>query len=146
MKIVFKAFLYTFLNFLALGIGGFLMGEGPRDPWFISQPQAPWMPPGWVFGVAWTTIMLCYGWFMAVQPQTKPFLLMYGLQWVLNVGWNPFFFNWHLPLPAFILLAALTFVVGWFFFNGKQKWAVTPYFLWLWIAMSLNGWAVVMFK
>jgi benzodiazapine receptor len=146
VKNILTAVVYTILNFLALGIGAFLMGEGPNDPWFLNQPQAPWMPPGWVFGAAWTIIMLCFGWFMAVQSQTIPILSMYALQWILNVSWNPFFFRWHLPLPAFILLAALTMVVGWFFFNGKQKWAVTPYFLWLLIALSLNGWAVVMFK
>lgn len=146
MKRIGFTVIYILLNFVALGIGGLLMGGGPTDPWFINQPQAPWMPPGWVFGAAWTTIMLCFGWFMASQPQSRTILGMYAIQWILNVSWNPFFFRWHLPLPAFFLLAALTGVVGWFFFKGKQKWAVTPYFLWLWIALSLNGWAVVMFK
>lgn len=146
MKKVGLAVIYIIINFLALALGGFLMGTGPSDTWFIEQPQAPWMPPGWVFGAAWTTIMLCYGWFMAVQHQNKSLRTMYAIQWILNVSWNPFFFRWHLPLPAFFVLMALTIVVGWFFFKGKQRWAVAPYFIWLWVALSLNGWAVVMFK
>ena len=145
MKKLVLVAVYTSLNFLALGLGALSMGDGPTGAWYVNQPQAPWMPPGWVFGAAWTTIMFCFGWFMAAQVQTKTIFVMYGLQWILNVSWNPFFFHWHLPLPAFVILAALTAVVGWFFYKGMQKWAVAPYFLWLWIALSLNGWAVVMF-
>ena len=54
--ILFLIFLTA--NFGALGIGTILMNEGPTSNWYTSLNQAPWTPSGWVFGAAWTTIML----------------------------------------------------------------------------------------
>ena len=36
------------------------MNNGPQTDWYSNLNKAPWTPPGWVFGFAWTTIMLCF--------------------------------------------------------------------------------------
>ena len=41
------------------------MDNGPMTDWYINLNQAPWSPPGWVFGAAWTTIMICFSIYMA---------------------------------------------------------------------------------
>ena len=53
--------LFLVLNFGALAIGGILMGASPiENNWYQGLNQAPWTPPGFVFGIAWTIIMFCF--------------------------------------------------------------------------------------
>jgi hypothetical protein len=56
---------FVLLNFLGLYIGGRFTGPGVTSSWYQTLDQAPWTPPGWVFGVAWTTVMIGFSWFMA---------------------------------------------------------------------------------
>jgi tryptophan-rich sensory protein len=71
-------------------------------------------------------------------------LLLFSVQWILNVGWNPLFFSMHLVLLSLIVIVLLTGLVGFFFFSSFQKsklvsLLVLPYFIWLMIASSLNA-------
>jgi tryptophan-rich sensory protein len=143
--------LFFILNFGALAIGGFLMGEGPGGEWYQSLNQAPWTPPGWVFGAAWTTIMVCFSFYMAYLLKvdlSQKVILLFALQWILNVGWNPVFFDFHQMLFGLIIIVALTILVGYFLFTyktalGAKTWLIAPYFIWLCIATSLNAFALL---
>ena len=56
-----KRFLFfLFINIGSLGLGSLLMNNGPTSEWYLNLNKAPWTPPGWLFGVAWTTIMVCF--------------------------------------------------------------------------------------
>jgi hypothetical protein len=81
------------LNFAALTIGGLFTCNGVPSNWYAGIAKAPWTPPGWVFGTAWTTIMICFGVYMAylwpVIENKKILIGLYAVQWILNVGWNP---------------------------------------------------------
>lgn len=57
--------LFLVLNFAALGIGGLFSGQGVPSDWYTGLNKAPWTPPGWVFGSAWTIIMICFAIYMA---------------------------------------------------------------------------------
>jgi tryptophan-rich sensory protein len=59
-----KLIIFFCLNFAALGIGGLLIGDPATDEFYLNVNKAPWTPPGWVFGAAWTTIMICFSIFM----------------------------------------------------------------------------------
>jgi benzodiazapine receptor len=143
--------LFLVINFAALGIGGFLMGEGPTSDYYQSINKAPWTPPGWVFGAAWTLIMICFSFYMAYWLKAENDTMVWGLfalQFVLNVGWNPLFFNFHLPLPALVVIIALTVLIGYFLFSnwnslGASSLLIAPYFIWLCIATSLNWYILV---
>ena len=90
--------IFLVINFAALGIGGFLMGEGPSSDYYQTVNKAPWTPPGWVFGAAWTTIMICFSIYMAYWTDSEndnTVLALFAVQFILNVGWNPLFFNFH---------------------------------------------------
>lgn len=138
--------LFLIINSAALGIGSFLMGEGPTGEFYQSINKAPWTPPGWGFGAAWTTIMVCFSIYMALLVQAgggKKAITLFAIQFVLNVGWNPLFFAWHLTLPALVVIIALTALVGYFLFHyrrilGIKSTFIAPYFIWLCIATSLN--------
>lgn len=144
--------IFLVLNFGALGIGGFFTGKGVSSDWYSGMDKAPWTPPGWVFGFAWTTIMICFSVYMAylwTSTENKKLIIgLFALQWVLNVGWNPLFFYFHNVTFALVVIVLLTVLVGYLLFHYwptlKEKSALLiPYFVWLLIATSLNGYILL---
>jgi len=142
---------FLIINFGALAIGSWLMNNGPQTAWYQNLNQAPWTPPGWVFGVAWTTIMLCFSIYMAylykVKPNTKVKIL-FLIQFVLNVIWNYIFFNQHLTYIGLLCIFLLTLVIGKFLLDYKddlkiKSLLILPYFIWLCIATSLNAYILI---
>jgi len=143
-----RLIVFLILNFAALAIGGIFTSDGVVSDWYVNLNQAPWTPPGWVFGVAWTTIMLCFAVYMSfaldVVESRRELLLLYGIQWVLNVIWNPVFFYFHQVGLGLITITALTALVGYLLVVnyrdlGAKSLLLAPYFIWLLIATSLNG-------
>ena len=143
---------FLLLNFGALALGGLFTGKGVPSDWYANLNKAPWTPPGWMFGFAWTTIMVCFTVFMAYlwpKPEQKQLLVaLFAIQWILNVAWNPLFFHLHLTTVALMVIVLLTVLVGyllvfaWPLIKGKAL-LVLPYFLWLLIATSLNAYIVL---
>lgn len=140
--------IFLVLNFGALAIGGLFTGKGVPSDWYMELNKAPWTPPGWVFGAAWTTIMICFSVYMAYlwpSAENKNFIIgLYTLQWILNVGWNPTFFYLHNVIVALIVITLLTILITYFLFNfwtvlKLKSSLLLPYFIWLLIATSLNG-------
>ncbi len=137
---------FLIINFGALAIGSWLMKNGPMTDWYINLNQAPWTPPGWLFGVAWTTIMICFSIYMAYlvkESFNTKLVTLFSIQLVLNIIWNYIFFNQHLIGLGLIVIIGLTIVVTVFLFSYKntldiKSLLIVPYFLWLLIATSLN--------
>lgn len=143
---IFPFIVFFFLNFGALFLGSILMDGGPTTDWYQESNQAPWTPPGWVFGAAWTFIMLCYTVYMGFAWQRiskQRVLTIYGIQLLFNIGWNPVFFYLHDVEMGLLIIASLTLIV-WlqlFLFRKTMKgWRILllPYGIWLCIATSLN--------
>jgi benzodiazapine receptor len=143
-----RLIIFLLINFAALAIGGLSTGGAVSETWYLTLNKAPWTPPGWVFGAVWTSIMVCFSFFMAkmweISQHKTMLLLLFSVQWILNVGWNPLFFSMHLVLLSLIVIVLLTGLVGFFFFSSFQKsklvsLLVLPYFIWLMIASSLNA-------
>ena len=151
--LVFTGFL--FLNFLALAIGGLSTSKEVFSDWYLNLNKAPWTPPGWVFGFAWTLVMLTFSVFMmdlflnSDTKQRKEIFILYLSQWVLNVIWNPVFFSWHLMWPSLLIIVSL-FIVLLFLYRlsfskgCKFRYYNLPYLVWLVLAISLNAYAVLM--
>jgi translocator protein len=147
MKKALWLFVFLVLNFGALGIGTLLMNNGPQDSWYAALNKAPWTPPGWFFGVAWTTIMIAFSIYMAYLIQLKStgnIWLLFFVQFILNTSWNYIFFNQHLVLLGLMVIVLLTVVVGYFLLNFRNvmkqiSWLIVPYFIWLIVASSLNA-------
>lgn len=145
--------IFLLLNFGALAIGGFFTGKAVEAEWYLSLNKAPWTPPGWVFGFAWTTIMICFSLYMAYlwsSSENKKLIIgLFTLQWILNVGWNPIFFYFHHVTAGLVVISILTLLVGYLLFSfwpilKVKSVFLLPYFLWLLIATSLNGY--ILFK
>ena len=138
--------LFLTINFGGLALGSWLMNNGPMTDWYLNLNKAPWTPPGWVFGAAWTTIMICFSFYLTslfLKNYQKKKLILYGIQVFLNISWNYFFFNLHEVLIGFITIILLTVLIFYFFlayFKEQQKksYLLLPYMIWLCIATSLN--------
>lgn len=142
---------FLFLNFAGLAMGSMWTDPGVSSLWYENIDKAPWTPPGFVFGLAWTTIMICFSVLMTSLYNRKEskFNKLLLLSWLLNIIWNPLFFTLHwVWLSSFVILA-LTVVIGKILhelrFNYKNEWIlVLPYFVWLNIATSLNLYVALM--
>ncbi|NVK66824.1 MAG: tryptophan-rich sensory protein [Flavobacteriales bacterium] len=143
-----RLILFLILNFGALALGGLFTNTGVSSDWYVNMNQAPWTPPGWVFGAAWTFIMICFSFFMTfsydVAKDKSMLITLFVVQWILNVGWNPVFFYYHEVLFGLIVISALTLLVYYFLFkfSSSLKWKalfILPYAIWLAIATSLNA-------
>jgi benzodiazapine receptor len=151
--LIIRILFFGLLNFGALALGAYFMGQGPTSEWYQNLNKAPWTPPGWVFGVAWTSIMICFSVYMAElwnnSENIKIILSLFIMQWIFNVMWNPSFFKYQLVLLSLIIIIILTgvilklFISNLSFLGFKSIWVV-PYLSWLLIATSLN--AYIYFK
>ena len=141
-----RIIVFIVLNFGALSLGSFLMNNGPQSIWYQSLVKAPWNPPGWLFGVAWFSIMACFALYLSwAYPKVnrKLFLFLFIPQWILNVGWNYVFFNQQFINIGIVVLVLLTGIVyaKLFVFHKILKTKsllIVPYCLWLVLACSLN--------
>ncbi len=149
---IYRLIIFLALNFAALAIGGLFTGQGVPSDWYVELVKAPWTPPGWVFGAAWTTIMICFGVYLALlwpAVENKPLLIgLFVAQWILNVAWNPVFFYYQQVLGGLLLISALTLLVGFFLYRywpelRYKSLLILPYFVWLMIAASLNAYIFV---
>lgn len=148
----FKVFvIFLIINFGSLAIGGWLMNNGPQTDWYLALNKAPWTPPGWLFGVAWTTIMLCFSIYMTslyLSHKTVKLKLLFALQVLLNVSWNYVFFNKHLMTAGLMIIFLLTILIIYFLLTYLKKLnlislLILPYAVWLCIATSLNLYIVL---
>ncbi|WP_296317676.1 TspO/MBR family protein [Winogradskyella sp. UBA3174] len=148
MKKVYLFVLFLIINFGGLAIGNMFMGDAISESWYTDLNKAPWTPLGWVFGAAWTLIMLCFSWYLAelfaVREKTKLWIL-YAFQVLLNVSWNWVFFNQKMVTVGLVVLVLLTLIIVYFFITFRNdrlrnaKYLLIPYITWLLIATSLNA-------
>ena len=151
MKLLKLTVLFLVINFGALAIGSWLMANGPQTVWYANLNKAPWTPPGWVFGAAWTTIMVCFSIYMAslyLRLSTTKVIGLFSVQFVLNIIWNFLFFNQHFIGLGLLCILLLTAVVSIFLYDyrnilGLKTLLILPYFIWLCIATSLNMYILI---
>jgi benzodiazapine receptor len=127
--------------------------------WYVAADKAPWSPPNWVFGPAWTvlyTAMAVAAWLVwrrRVERSTQA-LVAYGIQLLLNLLWTPVFFGLYpvmgtaaLRLGLAIIIALIIAVTVTVLYFGPISRAagllLLPYVSWLVFAASLNWWAAL---
>jgi tryptophan-rich sensory protein len=152
MKKYIKSFLgFLFLNFLGLALGSLWTNTGISSDWYTNLVKAPWTPQGWVFGVAWTLIMISLSVWNAkvwVEKDTS-FLRLYYMSWVYNLVWNPVFFHLNMLFLSLVIIVSLTMFLGILLHYTRKDYGwwslfLFPYFIWLNIATSLNAYSFFM--
>lgn len=143
----FKTFIvFLIINLGALFLGTLIMGAGAQSEWYINLQKAPWTPEGWVFGAAWTFIMILFSFYMTflylLRP-TQKVIQLFSIQFILNVIWNALFFNQELIDIALLNIILLVVILSIFLITyikdlkGRTI-LIIPYMLWLCVATSLN--------
>lgn len=149
---LFRLITFLIINFSALAIGSIFTAKGVPSEWYADLNKAPWTPPGWVFGAAWTSIMICFALYMAylwpIVENKKLLVCLFMVQWVLNILWNPAFFHYNQIGIGLVLIVSLTILVGiillYYFPLMKFKSIfMAPYLVWLIIASSLNAYILL---
>lgn len=147
-----KVFIFIILNFTALAIGSLFTKAGVASEWYQNLNKAPWTPPGYMFGIAWFSIMTLFAFYMAfltiLNKNKSEIIILYVIQIILNAGWNPIFFYFKETLIGLIIITLLTIVIATFLFKNikilkLKSILILPYFLWLLIATSLNTYIVL---
>ena len=132
---------------------GILMGQlsnsGYGNAWFDALEKPGFMPPGWVFGVAWTILYILLGLVLAMILHARGakgrgmLLGLFLAQLLLNYSWSPLFFGAQQVTAALAVIAVmvvLTIVLM------ARLWPVrpvatlllVPYLAWLCLATALN--------
>ncbi len=137
---------------LIVGIGtlvGYLSNSGYSNQWFANLAKPAFIPPGWAFGVVWTTLYTLMGIALAMilaEPdsmQRRTALTLFGVQLGLNYGWSPFFFGGRMidaALVIIVLMLLATASTANLFrrLRPVAGWLLLPYLLWLCLATALN--------
>lgn len=145
-----RAWIVTVRVILLLGFAsGWLSNSGYGNDWFDALRKPDFMPPGWAFPVAWTTLYVLMG--VAVArviagegPHRQLALGLFALQLLLNLAWSPVFFGLHqaraalLIIAVMILLVAITTSLFWRICRAAGA-LMIPYLAWLCFAASLNA-------
>lgn len=148
-----RCVLFFILNFGALALGGLFTGKGVSSNWYVLLNKAPWTPPGWVFGFVWTIIMICFTIYMAIEwgekKHKKELAILFLIQWILNVAWNPTFFYFQNIAIGLLVISSLTLLIAYMLLRFRKEFKfysllLLPYLIWLFIATSLNGYIFVM--
>jgi tryptophan-rich sensory protein len=142
--------LFTVPAILLLGtISGRISGSGYGNAWFDALQKPAFMPPGWVFGVAWTLLYILLGLALALILHARGArgrglaLGLFGVQLLLNFLWSPIFFAYHevgaalWTIAAIILISAMTAALFWRIRRSAGL-LMLPYIAWLCFAAALN--------
>ncbi len=145
-----KIALVTVPAIMLLGsASGWLSNSGYGNAWFdvLAKPDA--MPPGWVFGAAWTLLYVLLGIALALAWAAPPSsarstgLGLFFAQLALNFAWSPIFFAWHqvgLALGTILAMFALSVGAAAAFARVRPlaAWLMLPYLGWLCFASALT--------
>jgi tryptophan-rich sensory protein len=142
--------LFTVPAILLLGtISGRISGSGYGNAWFDALRKPGIMPPGWMFGAAWTILYILLGLALAMILHARgargrgPALALFFLQLLLNYAWSPIFFAYHRVDAAFWTIAAMILisaVTGLLFWRIRRSAGLLmlPYLAWLCFAATLT--------
>jgi tryptophan-rich sensory protein len=130
-------------------LSGKLAGSGADNPWFDTLARPDIFPPPMWFGIVWTILyvvmgvalaMVCAAW--GARGRTAA-IVVFIVQFMLNLAWTPLFFAAHRIEWALYLLVALDVVVLLtivLFWRVRALAAVMliPYLAWILFATVLN--------
>ena len=134
---------------IAGSASGLLSNSGGTNAWYAPLAKPSFQPPGWAFGVVWTTLYALMGIALALvasappSPRRTRALWLFGIQLALNFAWSPVFFGQGMIDAGFLIIAALdvlvTMAIIMFWRIRPLAGALLiPYLAWLCIATALN--------
>jgi tryptophan-rich sensory protein len=146
---LFIKILICVLLCVTLGLLSGLSTVNEINTWYATIQKPSWNPPDRIFGPVWTSLYILMGIAAGMIWHTKDekriqALMLFVLQFMLNLGWSYIFFERHAIGFAFaeiIILLILIIVTTISFYKIKPLAAglMIPYILWVSFATCLNG-------
>ena len=145
---------YAFITVPAIVLlgsaSGWISNSGYGNEWFDGLAKPTFMPPGWLFGMAWTTLYSLLGFALALILAEEPSkrrrngLIAFFAQLALNFAWSPIFFAGHdirLALYTIVAMAVIAAVAAGQFrrIRPLAGWLMLPYLAWLCFAAALTN-------
>jgi tryptophan-rich sensory protein len=136
-----------FFLFLAATIGAGATGAlFPTGSWYRGLNKPSWVPPNWLFPVAWTSIYLLIafaGARVAGLEGSAYAMAFWAIQIVLNALWTPVFFGLRhlrasIPIMACLWCAVLGATITHWQLDTWAGLAFMPYLAWVSVAAALN--------
>ena len=130
-------------------LSGQLSGSGAGDPWFDALAKPAIYPPPATFGIVWSILYAMMGFALALVGSAwgargrAAAIVVFAVQFLLNLAWSPVFFGAHqitgglIVIAVLDLLVLLTTVLFW----RVRKLAgllLVPYLAWVLFATALN--------
>lgn len=135
---------------LLLGtISGRASNSGYENSWFAALAKPDAMPPGWMFGLAWTMLYILMGFALALVLHARgargrgAACAFFLFQLLLNYAWSPIFFAMHevrLALGVILAMLVLAAIASYLFYKIRTAAGLLmlPYLGWLCFAAFLN--------
>lgn len=139
--------IWLFLIFFAACIGAGATGAAfPPGAWYDGLRKPVWVPPNWLFPLAWTSIYLLMsfaGARVAMAEGSGYAMAFWALQIAFNTLWTPVFFGLRqmkaaLPVMGMLWLAVLGCVITHWQLDLWAGLAFLPYLVWVSVAGALN--------
>jgi len=132
------------------GLSARFSGSTEENAWYQTLILPALQPPGPVFGIAWSILYTMLGisaaivWGHKGAPGRRLGLSLFALGILLNLGWSPAFFRFHMLTPALgIIVTMLVLAIATTFAFGRVSkvaaWLMLPYLVWLSFAGALNA-------
>lgn len=118
----------------------------PPGAWYQGLTKPSWVPPNWLFPVAWTTIYLLIsfaGARVAGVEGSGYALAFWAVQGAFSTLWTPVFFGLRrmrsaLAVIAVLWVAVLGATIAHWQINTLAGLAFVPYLVWCSVAAALN--------
>lgn len=132
------------------GIGSLFTSKNTNTEWYDSiRPSIT--PPNYIFPIVWNFLFLLisfslyFAWTSSKnKKQKKKIILVYGINFILNILWSVLFFGLKQTKIAFIEIILLWFSILAMILlvrriNMKSSCLLIPYLVWVAFASVLNG-------
>lgn len=122
-----------------------------RRDWYNQLKRSSLTPPDWVFGVVWPILyglILASGFLYITSTPTRLGIILYFVQWALNLAWSPLFFQQRKICSSFVVVILMVLFTGMTIWEFHKKsplsaYLLIPYLLWISFATYLNGYICV---
>ena len=140
--------IWLFFIFLLATFGAGATGAMfPTGEWYKSLNKPTWVPPNWVFPIAWTSIYLLIsfaGARVALLDGNAYAMAFWALQIAFNGLWTPVFFGLRqirlgMAVVGFLWLGVLSTMLALWQVDWIAGALFVPYLIWVTIAAALNA-------
>lgn len=144
-KVLVVSFAIVYLVAL---VGSIFTTGAVKSPWYnMIKPSIT--PPNYVFPIVWSILFfliglsLYFNWINANKKQKSSIVLVYGINFLLNILWSILYFGMRNPLISFfdiiaLLVSIIAMISVSYKTDKKAAYLLVPYLLWVGFATILN--------